>query len=640
MSASPRGPMMGDPRMSVASDTMWSPQHVVCSGDERTVAFVVDATRADDTSLAGLWAGDVNGVPLKLTDEIPTSNLAIWDGPSGNNAETLLYALSGEGRGECVFRDLATGAEQRIACEGVPEFVAWSREGVPLVLIAEPGGDTASLNSGKPLSADGPLVRSNRLPIGWRRVWRIDTAVGRLEPLSPENVSVWEFTPVEGDRVVAIVSTDPTEAGWYRPTLSLLGPTTRDRRDLHVATWQLTSPTVSPDATRVAFIEGWASDRGLGNGQVRAVELNGGALINLDMDLALGATWLGWRDDDCLWFAGWHGLGMSWGWIDSPFSANQSASIYPDAGSITISRWRPQVVPLSAERAVTVHSTVAEPPEVCVLAPYREPTRWSQFNADLSRERGFTVSEVRWEHEGVTLEGLLATPSIRSAPHPLVVDIHGGPSLAYHHSWDMLWAETLCGDGYAVFMPNPYGGPGRGEAYGRMNLADPAGVEFEQILAGVDHLAASNVIDVERAAVMGASYGGYLTAWAVARGERFRGGIVIAGISNLQSCWGTANNAPFYEFLCDGTPQEQPERYASRSPVTIVSNGSLPALILHGEQDQCVPVSQARELFTTLTSAKVAAELVVYPGEGHQVQSIEYKRDQRQRILQFLRGIL
>jgi dipeptidyl aminopeptidase/acylaminoacyl peptidase len=250
------------------------------------------------------------------------------------------------------------------------------------------------------------------------------------------------------------------------------------------------------------------------------------------------------------------------------------------------------------------------------------------------------VSEVRWEYEGVTLEGLLATPSGGSAAHPLVVDIHGGPSVAYHQSWDMLWAETLCGAGYAVFMPNPYGGPGRGESFARMNLGDPAGAEFDQIVAGVDHLGEANVIDVERVAAMGASYGGYLTAWAVARGERFRGGIVIAGISNLQSCWGTANNTPFYEFLCDGAPHEQPERYASRSPVTMVSKASLPALILHGELDQCVPLGQARELYTSLTSANVAVELVAYPGEGHQVQSIDFKRDQRQRILEFLRNVM
>ena len=639
MNPSPRESLSDDVGSCAASDDVWFPRHVVCFGDKRTIAFVVDATRAGETRQCGLWAGATGETPSKLSDEVPATNLAAWDGLVETNARALLYGVTNSGQSACVIRDLATGSEQRVGCEGVPEFVAWSREGVPLVLIAEPGGDTASLNSGKPLSSVGPTVRSNRSPIGWRRVWRIDVATGQLEPVSPEALSVWEFTPVDAARIVAIVSADPSEAGWYAPTLTMLGPTVHDRQDLHVATWQLTSATISPDSKQVAFIEGWASDRGLGNGSVYAVRLDDGEVKKLDVDLVVSATWIDWRPDGRLWFAGWHGLGMSWGWVESPFSRNQTVSLHPGDGSVTISRWRPQVVPLTTDRAAAVHSTFGEPPEVSILSPRLSPKRWSTLNGDVAHEREFSVSEVRWEHEGVALEGLLAAPR-QGAPHPLVVDIHGGPSLAYHQSWDMLWAETLCGAGYAVFMPNPFGGPGRGEAFARMNLNDPAGVEFDQIVAGVDHLAASNLIDAGRIAVMGASYGGYLTAWAVARGERFRGGIVIAGISNLLSCWGTANNAPFFEFLCGGTPHMQPDRYAERSPVTVVSSASLPALILHGEQDQCVPIGQARELFTTLTSANVAAELVAYPGEGHQVQLIDFKRDQRRRILHFLRDIM
>ena len=322
------------------------------------------------------------------------------------------------------------------------------------------------------------------------------------------------------------------------------------------------------------------------------------------------------------------------------FAVASTASIHAGNGSISVSRWRPQVVSTSMGVAITVHSSAHEPPEVCVLDAGGGLTRWSHLNAGVDCERSLDVTEVRWQHEGVSLEGLLMTPRAVPGPYPLVVDIHGGPSVSYHHSWDTLWAETLCAEGYAVFMPNPYGGPGRGEAFARMNLGDPAGVEFEQILAGVHHLAAEDAIDVERSAVMGASYGGYLTAWAVARGEGFRGGIVIAGISNLQSCWGTANNPPFYEFLCGGAPQQRFDLFAARSPVNIVSSGSLPALILHGELDQCVSVGQARELFASLTSLDVRAELVVYPGEGHQVHRIDYVRDQRRRIIEFLRDII
>ncbi len=623
---------------STPSDDVWYPQQVTKATHGRTVAFVVAATRAGNTQQSGLWAGALDASPVRLTEEIPATNLAIHEGESDGSGR-LLYAVTKEGRGECVIYELATGEQSRVNVAGVPETVAWSRDGAPLILVAEPGADTASLTSGTPLLSDVPLARSNRAPIGWRRVWRVNEATATLEPVSPANVSVWEFIAMDAGRVLAIASTDPSEAGWYQSALSLFGPSQGEREEIYRGTWQMTSPSVSPDGNHVAFVEGWTSDRGLGNGRVRCVRLDDGTVFDLDVELGTDVTWLEWREDDRLWFAGWWGLDMSWGWVGSPFTGASEVSMHAGNGSISVSRWRPQVVATSAGAAITVHSTSHEPPEVCILDG-EELTRWSHLNAGVSRERCHDVKEVRWQHEGVSLEGLLMTPNASPGPFPLVVDIHGGPSVSYHHSWDALWAETLCAEGYAVFMPNPYGGPGRGEAFARMNLGDPAGVEFDQILAGVHHLGAGNEIAVERCAVLGASYGGYLAAWAVAHGEVFRGGIVIAGISNLQSCWATANNAPFYEFLCAGTPNQHSDLYVARSPVNFVSPHSLPALILHGELDQCVSVGQARELFATLTSVNVHAELVVYPGEGHQVHRIEYVRDQRRRILEFLRDLM
>src|ERR1035438_1388460 len=107
-------PMTDTAGPSVPSDSVWTPQHIVCSGDEKTIAFVVDATRAGDTAQAGLWSGDGEGVTSKLTDEVPTSNLALWDGLEGNRAQTLLYAVINDGKGECVLRDFATGSEIQI----------------------------------------------------------------------------------------------------------------------------------------------------------------------------------------------------------------------------------------------------------------------------------------------------------------------------------------------------------------------------------------------------------------------------------------------------------------------------------------------------------------------------------------------
>jgi dipeptidyl aminopeptidase/acylaminoacyl peptidase len=623
---------------TVISDGVWYPERIACSADGRTAAYVVDATRAGATDQSGIWIGLIGTSPSKLTDEVPSTNLAFGigsaDSPSG---AVLAYALSLESKSEIVIRNLKLDTVRRHDLRGVAEAVAWTPDGGLLVLLAEPGADTASLSSGKPLSSEAPPARSNRNLIGWRRVWRLDPETGVASALSPVGLTVWEFAPMNDGRIVAIASPDPSEGGWYRSVLTVLGPTPASQQDLHVPTWQIAGPTVSPDGSQVAFLEGWSSDRGLGSGDIRVVDLATGAISDVASAVGVDATWLQWAADNRLWFAGWQGLGMTWGWIDSPASANQTASMHPEAASLVNSPWHPQVVPIAAGRALTVRSSVDEPPEVSILSTTGEAAvGWSILNAAIERQRGFVVQEVRWSVEGVEIEGLLALPRHRSRSFSLVVDIHGGPSVAYHHSWDAAWAETITAAGYALFMPNPYGGTGRGQQFGRKNLGDPAGVEFEQILAGVRHLGDAGLVDLDRVAVMGASYGGYLTAWAVARGEVFRGGIVIAGISNLHSCWGTANNPPFYEFLCLGAPSAQRERYADRSPVNVVSKNSLPTLILHGELDQCVSVSQARELFFTLTHAGIPAELVVYPGEGHQTKQIDHIVDQRRRVMAFL----
>jgi dipeptidyl aminopeptidase/acylaminoacyl peptidase len=301
-------------------------------------------------------------------------------------------------------------------------------------------------------------------------------------------------------------------------------------------------------------------------------------------------------------------------------------------------RFGAQILPLAGYfSTVIMRSTPADPPQVVRLRRDGEPAAWTTLNAGLAKSRRLRVRELRWAgSDGTQIEGLLAEPDDGAGPRPLVVDIHGGPSLAFHHSWDMAWAELLTAAGYAVLMPNPRGGAGRGQAFGRANLGDPAGSEFADIQAGLAHCADVGLADPGRVAAIGASYGGYLTAWAIALGGQFRCGVVIAGISDLVSVRGTANNSPFYDYLLQGRPADQPARYLDRSPVTWLSAASSPALILHGRDDRCVPVSQAEELYAGLREFGVPAEFVCYPREGHQATEPEHVADQRERILRWL----
>lgn len=622
------------------------PERIAVSAAGDTAAFVIGPGRDGPGENTGLWHGPLGGQPARLDATVPDTNLAFAPlgtqfalAVQGHSGSTVIVAHPAEPSAEWRRYPLPAFAEQ----------VAWTEAGL-IVLAADPGADAASLTSGKPLpgAEQDPVVSTGRA--GFRRLWRMDPGTGAAVPVSPDDLAVWEFAPVPGGGAIVVASDDPTEAGWYHPRLEQLDAAGARQRVLLETAWQLSCPAVSPDGRVAACIEGWASDRGLLAGEVRLLQLDQpGRPAASTLSAELDVTWLSWAAGGRLWLAGWHHLGTAWGWAEPVKGAGEAGGADPaqctiqaEAASCLNSRWHPEVVPLADSSALTMRSTPADPPQVVRLRQGGEPETWTALNAGLAAERRLRVRELRWDGpDGTPIEGLLAEPDDGGAgPRPLVVDIHGGPSLAFHHSWDLPWAELLCAAGYAVLMPNPRGGAGRGQAFSRGNLGDPAGAEFADIEAGVAHCAAAGLADPGRVAAIGASYGGYLTAWAIAlgskRGGQFRCGIVIAGISDLVSVRGTANNAPFYDYLLQGRPADQPARYLDRSPVTRLSADSSPALILHGREDRCVPVSQAEELYAGLREFGVPAEFVCYPREGHQATEPAHVADQRERILRWL----
>lgn len=612
-----------------------APERIAASASGETAAFVVPPTPDGPDQLPGLWQGKLAEKATKLTDAVPDTNLAF--APHGDSLAMALH--NGEGS-TLIIVDPAVPRESwpTYRLPVFAERLAWTNAGL-VMLAADPGADAASLTAGKTLpgAEQDPLVRQEGT--GWRRLWRIDPAVGTPEPASPDGLTVWEFAPVPGGGAVVVASADPTEAGWYRSALIALDAAGRQVRVLRESPWQLSCPAVSPDGRRVAWVEGWASDRGLLAGEVYLGWLDGPDRPFGPLAADADVTWLSWAGDGRLWLAGWHHLGTAWGWADGLADGPASAEVvvHTDTASCLNSRWHPEVVPLPDGTALTMRSTPLTPPEVVRLHGGAQPEPWTSLNAGLARPSDMRVRELRWQApDGTEIEGLVAEPADGSGPRPLVVDIHGGPSIAWHHSWELPSAELLTGAGYAVLMPNPRGGAGRGQSFARANLGDPAGAEFGDILAGVGRCVAEGIADPARIAAMGTSYGGYLTAWAVARGAPLRCGVVIAGISDLVSCWGTANNQPFYDYLLGGRPADIPARYLECSPVIRIGPGSVPALILHGREDTCVPVSQAEELYGALRRAGVPAEFVSYPREGHQVGEPAHLADKRERVLRWL----
>jgi dipeptidyl aminopeptidase/acylaminoacyl peptidase len=624
------------------------PERIAVNAAGDAAAFVIGPGQDGPGDATGLWHGPLGGRPGRIDAVVPDTNLAF--APEGTR---FALAVQEEAGSKVIVADPAQ-PPSGWPCHPLPAFteqVAWTEAGL-IVLAADPGADAASLTSGKPLPGAGqdPVVLPLAGSAGFRRLWRLDPDIGDAAPASPADLTVWEFAPVPGGGAIVVASDDPTEAGWYHSRLEQLDAAGGRQRVLLDSAWQLSCPAVSRDGRVLAWIEGWASDRGLLAGEVRLLRLDqpGSVPAAVTLPAELDVTWLDWADGGRLWLAGWHHLGTAWGWAEPAADGDALAlaeapararlTLQAEQASCLNSRWHPSVVPLADGSVLTMRSTPADPPQVTRLRRDGEAAAWTLLNAGLAESRRLRVRELRWSApDGTAIEGLLAEPDDGQAgPRPLVVDIHGGPSLAFHHSWDMTWAELLTAAGYAVLMPNPRGGAGRGQAFGRANLGDPAGTEFADIQAGVAHCAAAGLADPGRVAAIGASYGGYLTAWAIALGGQFRCGVVIAGISDLVSVRGTANNAPFYDYLLQGRPADQPARYLDRSPVTRISAASSPALILHGREDRCVPVSQAEELYAGLLEFGVPAEFVCYAREGHQATEPAHVADQRERIVGWL----
>lgn len=630
-----------------------NPERVAVSPTADAAAFVV-GRRSDGLDVAtGVWWGRLAGRPTRIAAEMPSTNLVF-------SADGSLLAFGVQDDDGSRVRIVAaespgasSSATETFALPGYVEALDWTG-GELLALAADPGADADSLSSGRRFEPTHPADDDPRVVAdgtGMRRLWRVSgegaaSAIAggddAARAIAGGEMTIWEFASVPGGGVVAICSDDPREDGWYRPcVVHFPADAGRSPRVLHRSEWQLASPVVDPRGERVAFIEGWASDRGLLAGDVRVLALNDPDAAAHRLEAGIDVTWLSWRDDGRLWLAGWDHLGTAWGWFDDG-APGAGPVLHRDAAGCVNSRWHPEVVPLGKDDALTVRSTAASPPEVVRVSPEAAPRAWSALNDDVG-DRGIDVQEVRWRAEdGLEIEGLLVRQSgdRQGRPPRLVVDIHGGPSIAFHHSWSMTWAEVLASAGWAVLMPNPRGGVGRGQAFGRLNHADPGGAELRDVIAGVRHCISAGLVADGLAGAIGASYGGYLTAWAVTRPDVFACGVVIAGVTDLLSSRGTANNNAFYDFLLQGSPNSVGADYLRGSPVVAIDARTVPTLILHGEQDQCVPLGQAHELHYALRAAGVATEMVVYPREGHQTREPAHIADQRRRVVEWFERYL
>jgi len=202
--------------------------------------------------------------------------------------------------------------------------------------------------------------------------------------------------------------------------------------------------------------------------------------------------------------------------------------------------------------------------------------------------------------------------------YPVLFLIHGGPQGSWGEEWTYRWnAQVFAGAGYLVVMPNPRGSTGYGQRYTEEISGDWGGKAYEDIMAVVDSVTSLPYADGNRMAAAGGSYGGYMVDWMLGHTDRFKAFVTHAGVFDLRSMAAETEELWFVNWEFKGMPWDNPELYSKWSPSNFVKEFKTPTLVMHGEQDFRVPVSQGMQLFTALQSQKVPSKLILFPDEGH-----------------------
>jgi dipeptidyl aminopeptidase/acylaminoacyl peptidase len=221
-----------------------------------------------------------------------------------------------------------------------------------------------------------------------------------------------------------------------------------------------------------------------------------------------------------------------------------------------------------------------------------------------------------------------------------VVDVHGGPSWAWLDDFGDSLTQLFAAAGYAVLRPNVRGSWGRGVAFADAVICDMGDKDLQDILSGVDYLVEQGMVDSQRVAIVGGSYGGFMAAWAVTQTNRFKTAIMIAGVSDFHSFHAQSRINDWDMRFLGGNPLDQPELYREHSAITFASRVQTPTLIIHGEVDQDVPINQAHAFYHALRECHVPVEFVIYPREPHGILEREHLRDFEERILKWLERYL
>jgi dipeptidyl aminopeptidase/acylaminoacyl peptidase len=510
---------------------------------------------------------------------------------------------------------------------GIRSF-KWSADGKFIAFIRT-DTDTQEERDRKAAKNDQALIDRD---YHYDRLWIYDLAKHEARLLTSQdlNVDAIDWSP-DGSTIVARVSPTPRLDDYWRVSKVVLfdaktGAITRTIEE-HSG---YTAPSFSHDGSRIAFSR--FTPRGITD--VHIVEtLADGKEIKLEDKLPGTVSQMLWTG------SGSHLLVHE-------FVAAHTEVVEVDSAAFTVAPLPGIAVDSEEFHASHDGRTIAflgdSPASPAEVYAWRDGNSQAltSTNPQVAQWSIGTQREISWQNptDHRTIYGVVVLPPgyHQGTRYKTIVHVHGGPEEAWTVGFNGNWynyATMLASHGYVVLLPDPRGSDGQGPAFTEANYQDWGGGDFADIMAGVDYLIAQGITDPDRMAIGGWSFGGFMTAWAVTHTDRFKAGMVGAGVTDLYSMATTTDISPSFSEGYMGPLATNAEVYDKHSPVRYLSQCHTPVLVLHGQADPRVPISQGQEFYHGLRFMGKEAVMVTYPREPHIFTEREHQIDSLTRVV-------
>jgi len=597
------------------------------SPDGQQVAYVLREARLDpdtkpsDSDTTGGWKTEAQlwlvsragGAPRRLTQAEKGVSSPQWS-PDGR---TLAFLRSHDkkraihllpvGGGEAEILDLG---------ELTPEDFHFAPDGRSIAFTAAPPRSAAEKESA--WRSGGAVDEATR----WRssQLWILQPgSKPRQITKGPEHIVSFRWSP-EGRRFAVMTSrsSDPYEASSL-PTLRVIAAETgavvreleREPRSFGNFAW-------SPDGRHVAVERAEGTLTLLNSLRVHEVEAGRSWDVAAKLDMTLGGfVWSGDARSLTLLVLERTGSKLvrvpTAGGKPTALGARTTRMVDGISQADRSGRW-----------AVSTSSTPSDPSAPTVVD--LQSGALQVVAPQTGRIAGWKIAKtevVRWKNaDGLEIEGIFtSTPHVATGAAPLMVLPHGGPDGVSQERFSG-GAQYFAARGFSVLQPNYRGGLAYGHAFYAANRGRLGEIEFADIESGVDALIAAGRVDAQRLYYGGWSWGGYVTAWTIGHTRRYRAAMVGAGIVDVvgQYVGSDINHGVAAQWEFRGNPWKQPEEFAESNPMHSLHQVVTPTLVVHGDQDERVPVAQGRTLYRALADVGCEVRLLTYPREPHGFQ--------------------